>query len=328
MLRRMLMVLSALATVLACGILGYMLIEGWPPFDALYMTVITVASVGFLEVHELSPHGRAFTIVLILCGSATLIYTFSTLTAFIVEGELTDVLRRRKMKKSIARLDGHFIVCGVSATGRYIIEELVKTGRSLVVIDHDPAKLATLATEILSIEGDATHEAVLKEAKIDCAAGLFTALHSDADNLLVVVTAKGLRPKLTVMAKAINEESERKLRQVGADRVVMPNFIGGMRMVSEMLRPAVVTFLDVMLRDPDATIRVEELHVGAASPLAGKTLETSGLLGLAQASVVAIASTDGRYQFNPAAQRPITPGETIILMGEVAEIRAFAVANP
>lgn len=228
------------------------------------------------------------------------------------------------MKHAIARLNGHFIVCGVSATGRYIIDELIKTSQPFVVIDRDPDKLRRLAPNTLHIEGDATQEAILAAANVVRAAGLLTALHHDAENLLVVVTAKGLRPDLKIVAKAIDEESERKLRQVGADRVVMPNFIGGMRMASEMLRPSVVSFLDTMLRSRDAVIRVEELRIEATSPLVGKSLQASGLLGLSGASVVAIAETDGRYRFNPAAERVIAPGETIIVMGEVAQIQAFA----
>src|SRR6266542_3656276 len=165
--KRLLGVLTALAAVFLAGICGYMTIEGWNFFDSLYMTVITIASVGYSEVHNLSDQGRLFTIILILCGSATLIYGLSIFTAFIVEGELTDALRRRKMKNAISRLTNHYIVCGVSATGRYIIDELVKTGQKFVVIDKDPGKLTYLAEAgILHIEGDATHETGLQATNI------------------------------------------------------------------------------------------------------------------------------------------------------------------
>ena len=323
--QRLSAVLIALLAVLGLGTIGYRLIEGWSLFDALYMTVITIASVGFMEVHDLSLAGRIFTIVLIFCGSATLIYGLSTFTAFIVEGELSDALRRHKMKHAIDRLEGHYIVCGVSATGRYIIDELVKTGRTFLVVDLDPEKLKPLAAAgILHLQGDATHEAVLASANLGRAAGLFTALHNDADNLLVVVTAKGLRPDLPVVAKAIDEESERKLRQVGADRVVMPNYIGGLRMASEMIRPSVVTFLDTMLRSRDAVVRVEELRLDRGSPQVGRSLAASGLLDIDEVAVVALADPDGRYHFNPPREHTLRAGETVIVMGHSAAIATLA----
>lgn len=322
--KRLLSVLGSLATVVLVGIAGYMLIEGWGLFDALYMTVITIASVGFMEVHTLSPQGRAFTIILILCGSATLIYGLSVLTTFFVEGELTDYFRRRRMKNAIDRLRGHYIVCGVSATGRYIIDELTKTGRSFVVIDRDPEKLRPLAEAgILHLPGDATQDAILVSANIANAAGLFSALHADADNLLTVVTAKGLQPQLKVVVKAFDEESERKLRQVGADGVVMPNFIGGMRMASEMIRPSVVTFLDTMLRVREGVVRVEEIPCPAGSPLVGRTLAATGLLDVDDVSVVAVCDHAGQYRFNPPRELVLEPEDVLIVMGNVVHIRAL-----
>jgi voltage-gated potassium channel len=319
--KRLFVVLIALLALFLIGVGGYAAIEGWSFFDALYMTVITVASVGFGEVHPLSPNGRAFTIFLILCGSATLIYGLSTLTAFIVEGELTDALRRRKMRNAIARLENHYVVCGVSATGKYIIDELTKTGRSFVVVDKDPERIRQMnEADILNIEGDATLEAVLDAANIRKAAGILTALHYDADNLLVVVTARGLNPGLKIVAKAINEESERKLRQVGADRVVMPNYIGGLRMASEMIRPSVVSFLDTMLRGQDAAIRVEEVAISPSSPLAGKTLDAAGILDIEGVSVVAVVDGKGGYVFNPPRERVLGRDDVLIVMGVVDRI--------
>ncbi|NJD90098.1 MAG: potassium channel protein [Geobacter sp.] len=319
--RRLLKVIAALAMVCFAGVSGYMVIEGWSLFDSLYMTVITIASVGYGETHPLTFGGRFFTIILILCGSATLIYGLSILTAFIVEGELTDILRRRKMIKTISGLAGHFIVCGMSATGRYVIDELKKTGRTFVVIERDPEKIKGLnADGILTVEGDATNDAILQAANIGRAAGLLTTLHADADNLFVVVTARGLNPALKIIAKAMNEESERKLRQVGADRVVMPNFIGGMRMASEMIRPSVVSFLDVMLRSQDATVRVEEINIPAGSPLTWKSLAESGVMDAAGVTLVAVADEQKSYCFNPDRERRLVAGDLLIVMGVVENI--------
>jgi voltage-gated potassium channel len=319
--KRLMRVIAALAAVFLSGILGYSIIEGWSLFDSLYMTVITIASVGYGEVHPLSFEGRLFTIILILCGSATLIYGLSILTAFIVEGDLTDILRRRKMIKRIAGLEKHFIVCGMSATGRYVIDELKKTGRSFVVIDRDPERIRQLSDEgILNIEGDATNDAVLQAANIGTAGGLLTTLHADSDNLFVVVTARGLNPSLKIIAKAINEESERKLRQVGADSVVMPNFIGGLRMASEMIRPSVVSFLDTMLRSHDKTLRVEEINIPDDSPLKGKSLADSAILDMEGVTVVAVSDGKGPYIFNPSRKRLLSVGDVVIVMGVVENI--------
>src|SRR6185369_10390675 len=319
--KRLLSVIAALAAVFLSGVFGYSLIEGWSLFDSLYMTVITIASVGYGEVHPLTFEGRIFTIILILCGSATLIYGLSILTAFIVEGDLTDILRRRKMTRTIAALEKHFIVCGMSATGRYVIDELKKTGRSFVVIDRDPERIKQLNDEaILNIEGDATNDAVLQAANIGSAAGLLTTLHADSDNLFVVVTARGLNPSLKIIAKAINEESERKLRQVGADSVVMPDFIGGLRMASEMIRPSVVGFLDTMLRSRDKTVRVEEIRIPDNSPLRGKSLADSAILDMEGVTVVAVSDGKGSYRFNPSRERFLSGGDVVIVMGVVENI--------
>lgn len=322
--KRLCKVIISLIAVNFAGVVGYCLIEGWNPADALYMTVITIASVGYGETHPLSHAGRLFTILLILCGSATLIYGLSTLTAFIVEGNLTDILRRRKMAKAIADLEGHYIVCGLSATGRYLIDELKKTGQSFVVIDRDPERLKALGEEgILNIEGDATVDAVLQAANIAKAGGLLTTLHTDTENLFVVVTARGLNRSLKIIAKAINEESERKLRQVGANGVVMPDFIGGMRMASEMLRPSVVTFLDTMLRDRDKTLRVEEIGISATSPLKGMSLGESTIMDIEGVTVVAMADGRGQYTFNPSRKRLLDAGDVVIVMGVVDNIMAL-----
>ncbi|HEY4744991.1 MAG TPA: potassium channel protein [Desulfuromonadaceae bacterium] len=322
MFKRLYGVLIAIGTVILIGTLGYVAIEGWSFFDALYMTIITIASVGYGETHELTMQGRMFTIILILCGCTTLVYGISILTAFIVEGELTDELRRRKMRNAIAGLENHYIVCGMSVTAKYIAEELSKTGRPFVVIDSDPEKIKLLnQSDFLNIQGNATHEAILESANVRKAAGLLTALHNDAENLLVVVTAKGLNPRIAIVAKAVDEESERKLRQVGADRVVMPDFIGGLRMASEMIRPSVVTFLDTMLRGKDVTVRIEEIRIPDRSGLTGKTLEASGVLDMEGVTVVALSDGGSCYCFNPPRSRILQHDDVIIAMGIVDHIQ-------
>ncbi|MDD5284298.1 MAG: potassium channel protein [Desulfuromonadaceae bacterium] len=321
-------VFVSLVLVILSGVCGYALIEGWSFFDALYMTVITIATVGYGEVRPLTADGRVFTMILIFFGSGTLMYCFSIFTAFIVEGDLTDALRRRKMNKDIARLKNHYIVCGAGSTGNYIIEELSKTGREFVVVDRNPERMKQMCeANILNIQGDASHEAVLEAANIRNATGLFSSLHLDADNLLVVVTARGMNPKLKIIAKSTDEESERKLRQVGADRVVMTNFIGGLRMTSEMIRPKVVTFLDTMLRDKTNIIRVEEIAVSSRSPLVGKKLADTGVMDVEGVSVVALANNSGSYIFNPQKELVLTENDVIIVMGIVEKISELRELN-
>lgn len=321
LLRRVVLIVLLLGAVLAAGAVGYMAIEGWSLLDGLYMTVITVASVGYGETHPLSDEGRVFTMLLILSGSGVLIYAISNLTALIVEGELTDVLKRMKMNKTIDRLKGHYIVCGDSQTGRYVIDELLKTQKDFLVVEKDRDKILVLEQRnVLCLEGDATSDAVLRAAGVERAQGLVTALHSDAENLFVVLTAKGLNPALRVVSKALDEESRQKLVKVGADGVVMPDYIGGLRMVSEMIRPSVVSFLDLMLRSSDKTIRVEEVTVPGESPFAGKTLEQSGILAQPDVTVVALLTRDGDYQFNPPHATLLEPGRVIIVMGNIEGI--------
>ncbi|MDA8079156.1 MAG: potassium channel protein, partial [Nitrospiraceae bacterium] len=323
--KKLIGIFAALALIMLTGAGGYITFEGWAPLDALYMTVITLSSVGFQEVHPLSDKGRVFTMALILCGSGVLIYGISIITAFIVEGELTDALRRRKMQKRIDRLEGHYIVCGADQTGRYVIDELLRTQRRFTVIDRDAAKIRDLLSrEILCVEGDATHDAVLLNAGIRRAAGFITALHSDAENLFTVITARRLNPGLRIISKAVDEESVQKIRSVGADSVVMPNFIGGLRMVSEMIRPSVVNFLDIMLRAKDRTIRVEEVALENTSPFAGRQLGETGALGIEGVTVVALANKEGgSYHFNPPQSRVLTGRDVLIVMGDVERINSL-----
>jgi voltage-gated potassium channel len=331
LLKKLIGICIALAVIITTGVGGYVVIEGWRTFDAFYMTVITISSVGFMEVRPLSDAGRTFTVFLIFCGSGILIYAVSVITAFIVEGELTDVIRRRKMNRKIDRLDSHFIVCGADHTGRYAIEELLKTQRDFVVIEKDADKIAAFEKEgVLCVEGDATHDSVLLRAGIQRAKGFITSLHSDAENLFVVITAKRLNPSLRVISKAVEEESEQKIRMVGADGVVMPDFIGGLRMVSEMVRPSVVNFLDIMLRSTDRAIRVEEITLGQTSSFIGKKLSETGLSDMEGVSVVALKDkSDDSYTFNPSHKTLLTADHILIVMGYIDRIQeTVARLNP
>jgi|MudIll2142460700_1097286.scaffolds.fasta_scaffold08536_2 voltage-gated potassium channel len=325
LLKRVIGISIALLMVFSAGIVGYMVIERWSVLDSLYMTVITLASVGFMEVHPLTQHGRIFTIFLILGGTGILVYGVSTFIAFVVEGELTYALRRRKMQKHVDALTGHYIICGAGQSGKYIIEEMIKMLKECVVIEKNAEKAKSLGDQnILYVHGDATYNFTLQAAGIERARGLVTTLHSDAENLLVVFTAKRLNPKIRVISQAIEEESEQKIRMAGADSVVMPNFIGGLRMASELIRPTVVSFLDVMLRSKEKTIRIDELSIGESSFYKNKTLRETGILTRRDVTVVALRNdvTDV-YEFNPPADTVLAAGDTIILMGDINSITSI-----
>ncbi len=220
------------------------------------------------------------------------------------------------MNKMIDTLKGHYVVCGYSDTGRYAVEELKKTGRQFVVIERDPAKTAELERDqLLFLEGDATADAVLRNAGITRAAGLISTLHSDADNLLVVLTARELNSGLRIVSKAGHEETEHKLRKVGADGVVMPSFIGGLRIASELVRPSVVTLLDTMLRGTDLVIRIEEIPIRSGSAATGRTLQEAGILDTDGVSVLALARGGEAYRFNPGRGLRLEAGDNLIVMG-------------
>ena len=325
--KRLRFALVLLAAVFVTGISGYMLIEGWVFLDALYMTVITIASVGYMEVHPLSPKGRIFTIVLIIFGMGILLFVISTFTAFLVEGELSEILRRRKMEKQISGLKGHYIVCGIGGIGRHIIDELHRTGRRYVAIDKDEEVCKELGERgMLFIRGDASSSAILKAANIEYANGVFCSLSNDAENLLLILTAKGINPNLKIVAKAEEDESEDKMKKAGADRVVLPEFIGGLRMASEMIRPEAVTFLDKMVKGTDKVFRVEDITVAANSVFAGTTLKTSGILDREGITVVAVKKGE-RYIFNPSKEERLEIGDALILIGEttgISEIKELA----
>lgn len=311
----------AMVGVVLVGVTGYHLIEGWSLFDSLYMTVITLATVGYGETHPLSEAGRVFTIFLIFGGIGLLTYAISTFTAFLVEGELGEALRRRRMEKKIAALSNHYIVCGGGRTGRYIIDELVKVKRPLVIVDQNPDHVATFVQEgLTALAGDASEDGTLRRAGIERAKGLVTCLPTDKDNMFVVISAKGLNPRLRVVSKSVEKGVREKFFRSGADAVVSPNFIGGLRMASELIRPAVVSFLDTMLRDTDANLRIEEASVGPAH--AGRTLEQSMSHHRLDLVVLAVKPEGKRdYIFNPKPDLSLSDRDVLVVMGRADEVQ-------
>ncbi|MBI4369652.1 MAG: NAD-binding protein [Elusimicrobia bacterium] len=316
MQRRVVTVAAALLLAVVAGVAGYTLIEGWPIFDSLYMTVITLATIGYGETHPLSNAGRAFTIVLILSGLGIVAYSFTMFTAMIVEGELGRVLRRRKMEKEIAALKDHYIVCGAGPTGRAIVEELHKTGRAFIVIEKDKEKVERFRDRgYLVMESDPTDDESLGAAGVGRAKGVFCSLDADRDNAFVALSARGLNPSLRIVTEQVEEGVREKLLRSGSDIVVNPGFIGGLRMASEMIRPAAVGFMDSMIRGATKeTFRIEEVVVPAGSAFVGRGIRELKKEILDDALLLALRQEQGQYEINPSDDLVIAAGTVLVLL--------------
>ena len=317
--------LAALVGVIVAGTVGY-LVLGFPFLDALYQTVTTVATVGFREVRPLSAAGQVFTIVLILVGVGTALFTFTQFLEAMVEGQIREELGRRRMDRQIARMDGHVIVCGFGRVGRNLAHYVAGAGQDIVVIENDPERAAAAEGSVHVVRGDATSDEILKEAGIERARVLVTALNTDADNLFVTLTARGLMKDLFIVARARAESSEVKLTQAGADRVVNPQGIGGARMAAFVLHPHVAEFLDVVMHDGSLEFRLEEIPVPEDSPLAGKSLRETHIRDSTGALVLAMRDAAGEFTTNPPPEMVLCAGQILIAIGTEAQLKALTAA--
>lgn len=306
--------------VVAYGTIGYMIIENINFLDALYMTVITLATVGYREVRELDEPGKIFTIILIFSGFGVFTYALTTGAKIIIEGEIKEVFKKRKMKKKIEHLKEHFIICGYGRMGSIIVKELLANNIPVVVIEKNRAFIPENEEEVIFLEGDATRDEVLKSAGIEKARGLITVLSTDAENLYVVLSARGLNPKLFIVARATEKGAEIKLKRAGADKVVSPYLIGGLRIAHTVLRPTVVDFLEFATRSEHLEIQIEEIEVSHKSKLVGKTIGQTGIGKEIGAIIVGIKRVDGRMKFNPTSQTIIKEGDTLIVLGETDKL--------
>ena len=308
--------------VLLTGVVGYHLIEGWNLFDSLYMTVITVATVGYGETHPLTPAGRVFTIVLIMLGVGVLAYGLTAATAFLVEGTVSDLLRRRRMENEIKALRQHIVLCGIGETGRHVAGDFLRSRIPFVVIDMNREQIRNMEKigQFLYIEGDATNDQVLLRAGIKQAKGLVSALPQDRDNVFVILTARELNPSLRIISKVDEVESCAKLMKVGADAVISANLIGGLRMASEMVRPTLVSFFDTMLQASNGTVGLEAVKIPNASKLVGRQLREAGIYE--QTGLVVIALARGQnYEFNPSPQSRLNEGDDLVICCSAEQLK-------
>ncbi|GBC63710.1 potassium transporter TrkA [Desulfonema ishimotonii] len=316
--------------MIALGTAGYMAVEGWDVLDALYMTIITVTTVGYSEVRSLSPLGRLYTICLIFSGFGFFVYVATAVVQFVVEGQVQTLLGRRRLDRQIRRLNGHYIICGYGRIGRVLCKKLRSRPLDLVVIEKDGEQIPVMEEDgVLYLHGDAANETLLMRAGIDRASGLVAALATDTDNVFLVLTARQLNADLKIIARAGHEGARVKLKAAGADRVESPYAMGAASMAQRILRPTVTSFLDLAFADRRKDIQMEEIPVSPASALANVMLRDSGIRQNYKLIIIAIKKSDGSMFFNPSFETVILPGETVIAVGEIANLQKLEkVLNP
>jgi len=316
-MRFRLLTISLLPPVLiAGGTAGYWLIEGWPAFDALYMTVITLTTIGFGEVHPLSTLGRAFTIVLSLGGIFTIGFAASEFLRSWASGELRALLGRQRFEKAMNTLSNHIIVCGYGRMGRLICQEFSRVEVPYIIIDSSPDRLVDFAlVGGIPLNDDATSDEALKRAGIDRARALVTVLPSDADNLFITMSARLLNEKLPIISRAEEETTANKLLRSGASRVVSPYVIGGARVAQAILQPAVLDFIEVATRSEHLELQLEEVQVSERSQLNGKTIGQSRIRADLNVIVVALKRPGSTMTFNPPDDAVLRAGETLVMLG-------------
>jgi voltage-gated potassium channel len=314
-LRKILFLTSILMALLVLGSLGFVWLEGWNYFDAFYMTVATLTTLGGGEVQPLSKLGRIYTMALLLAGMGVLLYIVTSLARVVVEGEIRAVLGRRKLVKKIKGLKDHYIICGFGRIGEIIARQLKERGISVVIIENKPENLSRLEESgYYVVAGDATREEVLQEAGIERARGLVAVVSTDADNVYIVLTARSLNPGLDIVARAEESGAEKKLLRAGADRVESPYEMGGRKMAHAILRPTVTTFMELAMTE-GVEWSMEEVRVGEGSALAGVALKDSGIRQKLDLILVALKRADGEMLFNPTLETPILAGDTLIALG-------------
>jgi voltage-gated potassium channel len=324
-LRRFIYPLAAILATVLFGTIGYRALEGWSWFDGLYMTVITLATIGYGETHPLTPGGRAFTIVLIVVGVTVFGYLISILTKAVVETEIAAVLGRRKLFKDISQLKDHYILCGAGRVGSRVIDELKTKGVAYIVIERDEAVAEKLLTRgNLVLIGDATDETVLEGARVRSAKALITTASTDPENVYITLTARGLNPELYIVTRANDQAAERQLLRAGANKVISPVLIGSHRMAQAALSPAVADFLELTTMTESLDLYFEQVPIARGSLLDGKQIKESRIRSEHNAMIVAITPPEGEMIFNPNGEQTLRAGDMLIAIGTRAGLRKLA----
>jgi voltage-gated potassium channel len=322
--RRFLFLVSAILVTLGIGTVGFVVIAGYPVFDAFYMTLITMTTVGYSEIHPLGHAARVFNSLLIVFGVTTIFIAIGAMTQTIIEQEFGELIGKRRNKRMIDKLKDHYIVCGFGRVGRGAAAELQHAHVPFVVVDMNPDRVEmAINAGMLAVMADSTRDETLRQLGIDRARGLVAALATDADNLFVLLSAKGLNRGIYVAARAAEESAEEKMRRAGADAVFAPYSITGHRLAQALLRPHVVQFLDFTTHDIGLDISIEQVRVSEASEMVSKTIKEMQLSRDLGVIVMAIRKSDGKMLFNPPADTAVHGGDYLIVMGQMQKLRAL-----
>ena len=316
--------------IVGLGVTGYMMIEGWNLLDALYMTVTTLTTVGYGEVHEMTKTGQMFTILLICLGVSFFLYVAGAVVQFMVEGRIRTILGRRRLDKKIDRLKNHYIICGYGRIGKVLCKMLLSKPIDLVVVEKNPDLIPEMdADKILYVSGDATNEENLIKAGIQRAKGLIAALATDTENVFLVLTARQLNPDLYIIARASRNESKTKLQAAGANKVELPYDMGAVSMAQRIIRPTVTSFLELAFAHKRKDIQMEEMPVRSSSDLVNVMLKDSGIRQQFNLIIIAIKKLDGNMLFNPSFETVIEGGDTVIAVGQENNLQQLEkILNP
>jgi voltage-gated potassium channel len=325
--RQLLRPATVIVLIMLTGTLGFMVIEGWNVLDSLYMTITTMATVGFGEIHPLSPQGRIFTIALIVLGVGGALYLLTAMMQFVFEGHLGRNLERRRMQRRIDHLRDHFILWGFGRVGRQVSHDFRAAGVEFVVIDVNQSSLDAASEEgCLCVRGDAADDETLRRAGIETARGLVTCVNSDADNIFVTLSARALRSDLFIVARGNNDEAAPKLRRAGADRVVSPYSIGGRQMAMLATRPAAVELIDRVLSHADVDLLLEDFTVREGSPLVGRTVREVGQV-IAPGVLILAIRRQAQLVTQPPSDAAVGVGDELVAFGTSAQLRALESAS-
>jgi voltage-gated potassium channel len=320
--RRVILVSGVLLLTILIGVVGFQVVEGYPPFDAFYMTLMTITTVGYSELHPLSQAGRIFNSFLILFGVSAMFFSVGAITQTIIELELADPVGKRGTKRMIDKMENHFLVCGFGRVGRSAAEELQRAGVPFLVLDRSEDRVErAMRSRMLAVVADATLDETLRNAGVTRARGLIAALASDADNLFVILSAKTLNPNMTIVTRAAEEESEKKLQRAGADTVFAPYTAAGHRLAQALVRPHVSQFVDFATKNVGLDVGIEQVRVAPQSELVSKTLREMQIRRDLGVIVLAIRKSDGQMVFNPPAEMEICADDFLIVMGEQPNLR-------
>lgn len=322
----MYLALGLLTGLLIAGTLGFTLIEQLTPMEALYMTVITMSTVGYGTFGELSQTGMIFTILLIISSAGTFLYAVSTITTFVIEGEIQNIFQQYRVNKKVSKLKDHIIICGLGRNGREAALELNRQNQAFIIIEKSEKTIKEFVDHhegILAIQGDGTQEEVLEEAGIEHASGLISTLSTDAENVYITLTARTLSPRIQIIARASNESTISKLKRAGANEVIVPNMIGGRKMANLITRPALMEFVEMVSGEGSSHFHLEIFTCAHHEGLIGKTLAELNVRSRTGATIIGLKSGKRHVELNPPANKILEPDDKLFVLGEDKQLEGF-----